>query len=143
MNRLDGLPEQALVAELAELLRVSEERKAAQRFGSDSVRTTTVSSGQEWDITVAGVEFRNAVVEVSFVPDNPPEPGAGIVFDYGVDAEVLAGPNVSIIGESLLPEGSVQRWRMNLVGINGSPATVRMRFYFSTIGGGTISARLL
>ncbi|MCT2076062.1 hypothetical protein [Dietzia cinnamea] len=145
MRQLRQLPEEALAAELEELLRISAEQKASvQGFGSDSVRTNIVTSGQEFDIQVDNVGFNNRVVEVTYTPADSTFPGQGTALYFSMYVlwqDQLNVGQTMIEREAPAPNSSVQKWRVYLVGSDTNPPQwCRLRFYFETIGSGTFTA---
>lgn len=145
MRQLRQLPEELFAAELDELLRVSAEQKASvQGFGSDSIQTNIVTSGQEFDTQVNNVGFNNRVVEVSYTPNDSTFEGQGTVLNFAMYAlwhdEMNLGQTM-IEREASAPNSPVQKWRVYLVGSDTNPPQwCRLRFYFETIGSGAFSA---
>lgn len=148
MKELRRLPEEALTYELNELLRVSAEQKTSvQAFGSDSVRTNMVTSGQDFDIQVNNVGFNNRVVEVTYTPTDSTFPGQGTVltFIYYLQWHDINNTGSTINErEAPIPGSSVQKWRIYLVGSDSNPPQwARLRCYFETIGSGTFTVTTL
>lgn len=69
MSRLDMMTANRLYQRINALRRFRDEIKLGQQgFGSDSVRTSIVQSGNRWDVDLDNVGFNDRVVDVTFVP---------------------------------------------------------------------------
>ena len=68
MSRLDMMTANRLYQRINALRRFRDEIKlGAQGFGSDSVRTSIVQSGNTWDVDMSDVCFNDLVIYFSFV----------------------------------------------------------------------------
>ncbi|WP_440220935.1 hypothetical protein [Dietzia sp. MNB45] len=147
MRELRDLPENAFSSALEELLRISSEQKTSiQAFGSDSVLTNIVTSGNSYDIQVNNVGFNNRVVEVSYTPNDSTFEGQGTVLNFYLYAEWhdLYNTGQVMIEREAPGPSPVQKWRVYLIGNDSSPPQwARLTFYFETIGSGTFTGTTL
>lgn len=143
MNRLDGLAENSLVARVKRLMALSNELKSAQRFGSGSVRTSRVFSGNASDFQATSIGFNNRVIEVTFTPADTTVGNTSLAYKMDFTYTTVGG-SIDVITERLVPSGPEQKWRLYLEGSDVSPVTsADFKFYFYTNGGGSFTAQLV
>lgn len=143
--RITELNDNSVVRRIHALQKLRDDIKAAgQRFGSDSVVTQRIFSGNAYDIEVTDVQFNNRVVEVVFTPSNTADTSTSLVYKMKFTTTSSGYVDSSWV-ERLKPVNGVQKWRLYLSG-NQPPyqaAWWRAKFYFYASGSGTFTATLI
>ena len=138
MSRMDLMTANRLYQRINALRRFRDEIKLGQQgFGSDSVRTSIVQSGNRWDVDLDNVGFNDRVIDVTFVPKNGDrEELRSLVYRLVVKSETHEA-------ERLRPIDGVQRWQIVLDGNRRNNGIWRGKFYLYAAGRGSLKINIL
>lgn len=146
MSRLDMMTANRLYQRINALRRFRDEIKLGQQgFGSDSVRTSIVQSGNRWDVDLDNVGFNDRVIDVTFVPKELDRGGLrSLVYRLVVKSETHeAERSVDHHVQRLRPIDGVQRWQIVLDGNRRNNGIWRGKFYLYAAGRGSLKINIL
>lgn len=146
MSRIDMIAANRLYQRINALRRFRDEIKLGQQgFGSDSVRTSIVQSGNRWDVDLDNVGFNDRVIDVTFVPKELDRDGLrSLVYRLVVKSETHeAERSVDHHVQRLRPIDGVQRWQIVLDGNRRNNGIWRGKFYLYAAGRGSLKINIL
>jgi len=146
MSRLDMMTANRLYQRINALRRFRDEIKLGQQgFGSDSVRTSIVQSGNQWDVNLDNVGFNDRVIDVTFVPKQEDRDELrSLVYRLVVKSEThYAERSVAHHVPRLRPINGVQRWQIVLDGNRRNNGIWRGKFYLYAAGRGSLKINIL
>lgn len=146
MSRLDMMTANRLYQRINALRRFRDEIKLRQQgFGSDSVRTSIVQSGNQWDVNLDNVGFNDRVIDVTFVPkESNKDELRSLVYRLVVKSETHeAERSVDHYVQRLRPIDGVQRWQIVLDGNRRNNGIWRGKFYLYAAGRGSLKINIL
>lgn len=144
-DRLDSVPDEAIITEIKELDKYYRQLRADQFSGADSIRMARVFTANTYDLQLNNVGFVDGAFYLIFTPDNPN------TIAYKMEFKIVAQDTTN----QLFFDNAVERQKANtatgeqrwMIVPQGSDfyrtSFVQFKFYVWASGGGTISTQMV